>query len=513
MGLQSLSYYLFLPLTAAVYFRLPARLQTGWLGVCSLVFFGLNTPFDLSQPVMALAPWLAVGGVFALLWCLGPAIQKAPAPQKKRLVRRGVIALVALLGLFKYYNYSPLPTLLAGTALARLPFPLGISFFTFAAIGYLADVGRGDAQPAKTPESLFVFLFFFGTITSGPICRAGKLLPQLEAEHRFEATRTADALRLFALGLWKKVALADLLALYCDEVFRDIPGHGGPALLLACVGYTFYLYFDFCGYSEMARASGLMLGLELPENFKTPFYATNFSTFWTRWHISLSSWLQDYIFTPLVWADVSHLPFMKGQERFSPLFCIFMVFFLSGFWHGSTLPFVVWGLLMAFYRIGEELLHQRLGKPKRKAPARVVRAKRLGVFALWTVSMVFFRVGSGPDTAGVGDAFAILSGWFRGWGFSRFLSEVTGAISAGFYADPRMIAGYLLFLAVGLGAAFWLDSLRFRKFKSKPAELVLASQKPAVRWGLYYFLVVSILVGLIAQNGGFGGVSFAYGNF
>ena len=193
---------------------------------------------------------------------------------------------------------------------------------------------------------------------------------------------------------------------------------------------------------------------------------------------------------------------------------MFCVFFFSGFWHGSTLPFVVWGFLQAAYRVGEELMHQHLGRPKKKAPARVQWAKRAAVFVLWSFSMVFFRVGSGPDTKGLSDAFAIIRGWGCGWGLHRFASELIRAVSAGFYADPRMIAAYMLFVIFGIALAFRLDWLRFKKFKSKPSEQVLAAQKPAVRWLLYYILVVSILVGLIIQNGGFGGgVSFSYANF
>ena len=157
------------------------------------------------------------------------------------------------------------------------------------------------------------------------------------------------------LGLFKLVAVSDVLGLLVDEVFPNYQQYGGPMLLLAAVLYTFQLYFNFSGYSEMARAVGMLLGLELPENFKTPFFSTNFSGFWSRWHISFSSWLQDYLFMPLAWTDI------KGRRLPAEL-CIFTVFFVSGFWHGNTAPFIVWGLLQALYRLGEELLHRRLGK-------------------------------------------------------------------------------------------------------------------------------------------------------
>ena len=327
------------------------------------------------------------------------------------------------------------------------------------------------------------------------------------------------ALQLFALGLFRKVAVADPLYTYASQVFGDIPGHGGLSLLAATLAYTFYLYFDFAGYSEMARASALLLGLDIPENFKTPFFATNFSGFWNRWHISLSSWLQDYLFTPLVWADASKLPLI-GQKisRFSPLFCVFCVFFVSGFWHGSTLPFVVWGLLQALYRVGEELLHKHLGKPKKKAPARVLWAKRLGVFVLWNLSMVFFAMGSAVGQPaggqyGVGEAFAILRGYGRGLSLSRFAAESWAAVRAGFYADDRMVLAWFAFVAFCFVVALRLDWLRAFSFKNKGEELVLKAQKPRVRWALYYLLTLCCFAGLVMQSGGFGGGSFAYGGF
>ena len=258
-------------------------------------------------------------------------------------------------------------------------------------------------------------------------------------------------------------------------------------LVLATVFYTFQLYFNFSGYSEVARAVGLLLGLELPENFKTPFFATNFSGFWSRWHISFSSWLQDYLFMPLAWADVSGLTGGK-ISRLPAEFCVFTVFFVSGFWHGNTLPFVVWGLLQASYRLGEELLHRRLGKPKKKAPARVLWAKRAGVFVLWCVSMVFFRVGSSSAAAPltVGDAFAYLGRCFMGWGPARFASELYAAASDGFYANAIMVAAYYGFVALVLALAFYLDTRRAFAFKNKPSEICLANEKH--RWAVYYAL-------------------------
>lgn len=530
MSLQSFSYFALLAVTAALYFYIPHKLQTPLLLAASLVFYGssLYTGFTANlASAGAAAAWFrcvfsvaAVAFVVLLTHFSGKALAARKDAQKATLLRGSVVALLALLAVFKYYNLSPLPTLLDGTVLGKLPFPLGISFFTFAAIGYLVDVARGDCEAEQSLCHTAVFLLFFATVTSGPICRGGKLLPQLHEEHRFDEARTVDALRLFAFGLFEKVAVADVLALVANEVFADLSRYGALMLLFALLLYTMQLYFDFSGYSCMARASGLLLGLTLPENFKTPFFATNFSGFWSRWHISLSSWLQDYLFMSLAWADVSRTPLLgrtlaRKWEHFPVEFCVFTVFFISGFWHGNTLPFVVWGLLQALYRVGEELLHRRFGKPKRKGvPARVLWGKRAGVFALWMFSMVFFRIGSGPDTASLADAGRFFAGLTRGWSPLRFAAELWQAIGSGFYAKAIMQLAWLGFAALGLFIGFYLDGQRFFRYKDKPIEKVLAGQKPLVKWLLYYALVLCILAGLIIQNGGFGGgQSFAYAGF
>lgn len=510
MSLQSLGYLAFLPLTAAVYLYLPHKWQAPFLLGASWCFYLLAAP----------GMFLVLLGCTLLPWLCGLGLL---GPHKKACLRLGVLGCLGCLAFFKYAGLlaAPLSAFLARAGLAvqlpALAMPLGISFTTFASIGYLVDAARGEAAPERSFVHYALFTSLFATITAGPICRAPALLPQLHAEHRFSEGRTVRALRLYALGLFKKVAVADVLMLFVRPVFSDIPGHGGPALLAALLGYTLYLYFDFAGYSEMARASGLLLGLDLPENFKTPFFAANFSGFWARWHISLSSWLQDYLFTPLVWADASRIPLLgRKVGRFSPVFCVFIVFFLSGFWHGNTLPFVVWGLLQGLYRAGEELCHRYLGKPRKKAPAYTVWAKRAGVFALWSFGMAFFAVGSGIGADGprpVGDALALLGGILRGWSLTRFAAEARAAVLAGFYANDLMAAAWLAFAAFGLVLSVWMDWQRFARCKSAGAEEMLAAQPTRRRWVLYYLLVLGIFAGLIMQNGGFGGQSFAYAGF
>lgn len=490
MSLQSFGFFGFLLVVAAVYLHLPQRLQSVFLLGASWVFYALAMPTMLPVTI-AIAVFTYLCG-------------RCMATHKTAALRMGVVGLLAILAFFKYNG-----AFASDGGWQAVAMPLGISFYSFAAISYLIDAARGDCEIETNFIDCALFLNFFATVTQGPICRAGALMPQFKTEHRFDAARTVRALRLLALGLFKLVAVSDVLGLVVDEVFPNYRSYGGPMLVLAAVFYTFQLYFNFSGYSEVARAVGLLLGLELPENFKTPFFATNFSGFWSRWHISFSSWLQDYLFMPLAWADVSRAT--GGRlTRLPAEFCVFTVFFVSGFWHGNTLPFVIWGLLQAVYRLGEELLHRRLGKPKKKAPARVLWAKRAGVFVLWTLSMVFFC--AGMYTMSTADAFGILAGWFAGWAPARFAAELYSAVYTAFYANPLMVAFYYAFAAFGLALCFVLDHRRAFVYKNKPSELCLAAEKH--RWVVYYLLVLGLLAGYILQSGGFANADFGmYANF
>lgn len=494
MGLSSVGFFVFLPVVAALYLHLPHRFQPVFLLAASWAFYLMAAPGMFAVTL----------GITVLAYLLARGVESS---HRVAWLRGGVVLLLLILAFFKYGQALNRAW---GLGLPAIAFPLGISFYTFAAISYLIDAARGDCPVEKNFIIHALYLLFFPIVTSGPICRAGQLMPQLAAEHRFDRQRTVDALRLFALGTFKAIAVAKTLSVLVQQVFPNYRSYGGWMLILAAVAYTLYLYFDFSGYSEAARAAALMMGIQLPENFKTPFFATNFSGFWNRWHISFSSWLQDYLFMPLAWADVSRLT--RGRLQRLPVGgCLLCVFLVSGFWHGNTLPFVLWGLLQAVYRIGEELLHRRLGKPKKKAPARVLWGKRAVVFVLWTFSMVFFCVGSTGGMT-IGDCFGYLAGCVQGLSPARFAGELYQVIYDGFYPHALMVAGYYAFVVLALTLAFRLDWYRNFSCKNCPAEQALAAM-PRQRL-ICYLLVAFILIGLILESGGFGGSNFsAYAGF
>ena len=520
MTFTSASYALFLPCVALLYFCVPRWLPRGGARAQNAVLLAASVCFCLSYCKKSnfFLPILVLAASTVFTFWMARGLARAQGKKRRALLAAALCACVGVLAFFKYFNYA-VPSLL-GDALSgglKLALPVGISFYTFAVISYLVDVYRGDLPACESFLNYAAFVSFFATLTSGPICRAQKLLPQLAAERRFDAQRACDALRLMLFGFFKQIAIANVLGLYVNQIFRSseaLASYSGFTLLFAACLYALELYFEFAGYSEIARGTALLLGLEVPVNFKTPYFATNFSGLWSRWHISLTTWLQDYIFMPLVWSRwTSRLPLIGKKISKPPMISsVALVFILSGFWHGSTLPFVVWGCLQALYRVGEELLHQWYRKPAKKPKPLVRFCKSAAVFCLWSASLVFFRVGLMEDGT-VRDGFSLLGRQFTGFSLSRFAAETSAAVQAGFYTKPFMVTVYFAFLLFVLFLGGLADWKQCFQEKDRPISLALARQKAWVRWACYYVLIGCILAAYVMQSGGFGTVSFAYANF
>ncbi len=514
MSFQSVHFLLFLPIAAGAYFVLPARLRRLWLLVASYYFYFFAAPRYL--------PVLLCGTLFSYGAARGIAAAKSQR-SKRVFLLLGVLGLVAALSFFKYnaaYEalLQPVFTALGQqynggyfvTALA-----LGISFYTFMALGYLIDLYRGDVELEKSLLGHALFLGFFPSVTSGPISRAGDLMPQLrDTSRRFSAQNWADGLRLMAVGFFKKLAVADTLALFVNAVYGDLAAYSGLTLSLAAAGFALQLYFDFSGYTDIALGVAQLFGIKLKQNFNTPFFATNYSGFWARWHISLSSWLQDYIFTPLVWSRwTEKIPYFGKKVTKPPMLSpIAAVFIVSGLWHGDTLCFLVWGVLQAAFRIGEELLHRRLGKPKKHPPFWQRFGKTALVLVLWVESLVFFRVGISPGGQ-VGEAASALWRQFGGWSLSQTGRDIFASIAAGFYGKGFMVALFLAFSLTCTAFALWADWMQCFRLKGLHPAQGLSLLRPAPRWALYFVLVLCGFAGFIAGSGGFGGASFLYGGF
>ncbi|MFV0352850.1 MAG: MBOAT family O-acyltransferase [Oscillospiraceae bacterium] len=517
MGFQTVHFLLFFPLVVLATYLLPGRLRRAWLLLASYYFYFFAAPRHL--------PILICGTLFSYLFC------RLLSAAKKLAVRRllltlGIVGLVGGLAFFKYNAYfEPFFTpLFKSIGLAysseyfSVALAVGISFYTFTAIGSLIDAYRGDVPAEKNLITYALFLSFFPAVSQGPISRAGDLLPQLKTTPAFDAQNTINALRQFAIGYFKKMAVADTLAIYVKGVYGTpdtLASYSGITLIMASIVFMIQLYFDFSGYSDIALGTAQILGIRLPQNFNTPYFATNFSGFWSRWHISLSNWLQDYIFTPLVWSRwPEKLPFIGKKIQKPPvLTSLLAVFFVSGLWHGSSMLFVVWGLLQALFRIGEELVHRTLGKPRKKMPLLMRIGKTALVLVLWCESLVFFSVGLLCKGGTLNDALSALVRQFSGISFSRAASEGFSIIKTGFYGDDRIATVFILFCLVCTVLAFVADWVQFFKLKGKPFGGALVRLRPALRWGIYYLLFLCCFAAFIMQSGGFGGSSFLYGGF
>ena len=362
--------FIFLPLSLAVYWLLPKPLRNGALGAFSLLFFawaGLKG----AAVLLALA---------ALTWLGGLLLEKLP--RKKPLLVLLITVHLAVLALFKYAGFAArsvnalVPDLLPVFAPAL---PLGISFYIFTAIGYLADVANGKVQAARSPFRFFVFLAFFGHGPSGPIVRYDQQLPYLDAkaaERQVSLDRFCYGIKRLVLGLAKKALIADQLALIYARV-TSVPAATlpAPALVLGYLAYMMQLYFDFSGYSDMAIGIGSFFGLELPENFDYPYLARSIGEYWRRWHISLSGWFRDYVYIPL---GGSRCSLAKNCRN------LVVVFLLTGLWHGAAWQYVAFGLLH-----GVLLCAERLGLRSLldRAPRLLAHLYTVGV--LWFTLIIF----------------------------------------------------------------------------------------------------------------------------
>lgn len=303
-----------------------------------------------------------------------------------------VVSLAGNLGVlfyFKYFNFLYASAVdcatFAGWSLPRTAhdflLPVGISFYTFQSLSYTIDVYRGKLQPTNSFIRFALFVSFFPQLVAGPIVRASEFLPQLQRAPVFDDRRAQRGLYLIALGLFKKICIADVLAAtLLDRVYANPDGFGTVELLLAAYGYTFQIYCDFSGYSDIAIGAAALLGYELPINFNRPFLATSLRDFWRRWHISLSSWLRDYLYVPLGG---------NRGSRFRTQVNLMITMLLGGLWHGANWTFVIWGALHGAYLAIERALG--IAPLDDDAPRSRVWVRRLITFHLVVVAFLIFR--------------------------------------------------------------------------------------------------------------------------
>lgn len=344
--------------------------------------------------------------VILLTYALGLVVERSQGKLRNRLVVFAVIALVIILCVFKYLNFFMSTALgLAGKTWKNLNIilPLGISFYIFSAIGYVLDVSWGKLKAERNLLDMALFLAFFPKQVCGPIVNARDFLPQLKENRRITLKGVEAGAQIFVFGFFKKLVLAEHLAVFVNDVFYAPVAYGTATIWLAVFGYFLQLYFDFSGYSDMAVGMSKMFGYDIQRNFNLPFMARNISDFWDRWHISLSSWLNEYLFNPIALKlkrIVAEWPkeCRKACKNLPTYAAMLITFLISGLWHGAGFTFIVWGLLHGIYSV----LHGMYANWMRKYHREFVQNKPKGVIILDILAnyfvlnliQVFFRAES-----------------------------------------------------------------------------------------------------------------------
>ena len=464
MSFDSLHFVLFFCIVLFVYWFSPSKYQWMIIMVSSLYFY------------MSWKPAFVVLILFdaVVSWFFAKQIEKRKT--WKWLLVIPLIVCLTILFIFKYLNFgiTIINSIFELFSVNRsldtfnhIILPVGISFYTFQVVGYLIDVYRGEIKAEKHFGKYLAFVMFFPQLVAGPIERASNLLPQIKEKHVFRYSDGTHGLKLMVWGYFKKLVVADTLAIYVDEVYNNLYTHTGFSLLLAALFFSFQIYCDFSGYSDIARGSAQLLGIKLMNNFNCPYFADSIKDFWSRWHISLSTWFRDYVYIPLGGNR-------KGEWRKS--FNLLVTFFLSGLWHGASWNFVAWGGWNGVLRIVENKLV--------KHTPRLIRM--ISVFIIVTVGWVLFRAASFKDAA------YVISHFFYGIGIPRtYIVDGLKAINMG----KRDVVEVLIIMLVLFIGDFLQETIGMEDFLKK--------FKRPIRWTLYLgmILIIVFLIPVSSEKG------------
>ncbi len=384
MLFNSLSFAVFLPIVFAIYWALrnSLRYQNIMLLLASYFFYGW---WDVRFLGLIVASTVVD-------YLLGQHLATATKVSKRKLLlTASMLFNLGLLGVFKYYNFfignfTEIANSIGfhtNPILLKIALPVGISFYTFQTMSYTIDIYRKQLEPTKDFIAFAAFVGYFPQLVAGPIERASNLLPQISTNRSFNYQKAVDGMRQALWGFFKKVVIADAVAPLVDQVFSDPNGFSSIALITGALLFSVQIYCDFSGYSDIAIGVSKLFGIDLMQNFKTPYFSRDIAEFWRRWHISLSTWFRDYLYIPL------------GGSRGSTAFKVrntFAIFLVSGFWHGANWTFIIWGLINALLFLPLLLAKRNrsnLNDPKIRDLHRI-----LLTFSITTIAWIFFRAES-----------------------------------------------------------------------------------------------------------------------
>lgn len=401
MLFNSFEFLIFFPVVCIVYYLLKSnRWRIPFLLVASYYFY-MNW-----EPLYAVL--IMTSTVLTYLCGLLVERHANDEPKKKAFLVVSLVINFAILLFFKYFDFineSVFSLLEMAGIRWTVPnldvlMPVGISFYTFQAVGYSIDVYRGTIKAERNFFTYALFVSFFPQLVAGPIERAKNLLPQFHEEHRFNYDEAIEGLKQMLWGFFMKLCVADMISEYVDVVYENVGHHNGTSLIVATLFFTFQIYCDFAGYSLIAIGAARVMGFRLMENFHRPYYSLNIKEFWKRWHISLSSWFKDYLYIPLGGNRVKY-------PRY--LFNLMITFLVSGLWHGAVWTFVVWGGLHGMYQVIGNTWCKYVHKPEYKTTfSRIIST--VFCFVLVSFAWIFFRAND------VTEAFTIVGKIFTDYG-------------------------------------------------------------------------------------------------
>ncbi len=478
MLFNSFEFLLFFPIVTLLYFLLPYKHRWLWLLSASCFFYAFFKWYYIFILVFTI-----VIDYYAAFW-----IANSTGVKKKWALGLSLAANIGVLGMFKYYyfivdnfnaviwkvgihqHYDPLWHFLL---------PIGLSFHTFQAMSYTIEVYRGHQPVEKNFGIYALYVMFYPQLVAGPIERPQNVIHQFYEKFDFDYDRVKSGMRLMLWGFFKKVVIADNLSIFVDKVYGDLPHYQGLPILIATLFYSFQIFCDFSGYSDIALGTARVMGFKLMKNFDRPYFSTSISEFWRRWHISLSSWFRDYLYIPLGGNRVG---------KFRKYFNLFIVFMISGLWHGASWNFVIWGSLHGIY-----LIFGQLTESFQKKFFGLFGGKRLsnfieGSFTIFLVifAWIFFRAKNFTDAK-----YVIKNIFAKS---SHSLSQVTEIIG-------------IKELIVLLSAILIMEIVH-KMQNTKAMGSWIESLPRWQRWSAYYFLLFFLLT-----FGYFGKVQFIYFQF
>ena len=499
MLFNSFEFAIFLPIVFLLYWfvfdyalskcKHQLLLQNLFIVVASYIFYGW---WDWRFLIL-----IAITTILSFL--SGISIERAPTQRgKKAVMITNIVVNLGILGVYKYYDFfarefAELIGIEADFLLLHLILPVGISFYTFQALSYSIDVYRKQIEPCHDIVAFTAFLSFFPQLVAGPIERATNLLPQFQRKRSFDYATAVDGMRQILWGLFKKIVVADNCATYVDTVFADLSNQSGSTLVLAAVLFTFQIYGDFSGYSDIAIGTAKLFGIKLMRNFNVPYFSRDIAEFWRRWHISLTTWFRDYVYIPLGGSRPDTSRLSPLASRLSPSAytkCIavrntFIIFLLSGFWHGANWTFVLWGAYHALLFVPLLLMNKNRRYRDTVAtitlPDGTTKTKVLPSFKEAGQMLLTF-------------ALAVF-GWiiFRATGLKTLSAWLTGIFDSSFFSVPWLMNRYYYVpLAINTLIMIMFEWIN----RTKEHSFQISIKYKWLRWCLYLIFIFMLLVSI-----------------